>query len=78
MTWEITTEGNLITVTTGELETAVKNLKTGKAAGPGNILAQLLKEVRQKRNKMIAQVFRICINKHTIQKEWKIAHITPF
>ena len=26
---------------------------------------------------MIAQLFTICINKHTIPKEWRIVHITP-
>jgi ribosomal 50S subunit-recycling heat shock protein len=47
MTREITTEGNLITVTTGELGRAVRILKTGKAAGPGNIPAHLLKNVKE-------------------------------
>jgi hypothetical protein len=46
MSREITTEGNLITVTGGELETAVRKVKTGKAAGPGNIPAQMLKNVK--------------------------------
>jgi hypothetical protein len=72
-----TIEGNLITVTTEEVETAVKNLKTGKAAGPGNIPEELLKNAAQKLYKIKAQLFTICINKHTIAKDWKIAHITP-
>ena len=38
ITRETTIEGNLITVTTEEVETAVKKIKTGKAAGPGYIL----------------------------------------
>jgi hypothetical protein len=71
------TEGKLITVTTGEVETAVKNLRAGKAAGPGNIPAELLKNAPLKLLKMIAQLFTICINKHTIPKEWRIVHITP-
>jgi hypothetical protein len=45
-------------VTAGELETAVRKLKTGKAAGPGNIPAQLLENVPQKLCKMIAQVLK--------------------
>jgi len=77
ITRETTIEGKLITVTTEEVETAVKKLRTGKAAGPGNIPTELLKNAHQKLYKMIAQLFTICINKHTIHKEWKTAHITP-
>jgi hypothetical protein len=77
ITRETTIEGNLITVTTEEVETAVKKIKTGKAAGPGNIPAELLKNAPQKLYKIIAQLFTIFINKHTTQKEWKIVHITP-
>ena len=56
ITRETTIEDNLITVTTEEGETAVKILKTGKAAGPGNIPAELLKNAPQKLYKMIAQL----------------------
>jgi hypothetical protein len=49
-------------VTTEEVETAVKKQKTGKAAGPGNIPAESLKNAHQKLYKMIAQLFIICIN----------------
>ena len=63
-------------MTTEEVETAVKKLKIGKAAGPGNITAELLKNAPQKLYKMIAQLFTICVNEHIIPKEWKIAHIT--
>jgi hypothetical protein len=59
------------------VETAVKKLKVGKAAGPGNIPAELLKNAPQKLYKMIAQLFTICVSGHIIHKEWKIAHITP-
>jgi hypothetical protein len=48
----------------------VKNLKTGKAAVPGNIPAELLKNGSQKLYKMIAQLFTICVNE---QKYPKIA-----
>ena len=79
ITKETTIEDKSITVTTGEVETAVKKLKIVKAAGPGNIPAELLKNAPQKLYKMIAQLFTICANEHTriIPKEWKIAHITP-
>jgi hypothetical protein len=77
ITRETTLEGNLITVTTEEVEAAVKKLKTGKAAGPGNIPAELLKNAPQKLYRMTAQLFTTCTNIHTIPKEWKIAHITP-
>jgi hypothetical protein len=77
VTKQTTTDDKSITVTTKGVETAVKKLKIGKAAGPGNISAELLKNALQKLYKMIAQLFTICINEHTIPKEWKIAHITP-
>jgi hypothetical protein len=64
-------------VTIEEVETAVEILETVKAAGPGNIPAELLKNAHQKLCKIIAQLFTIRINKHTIHKEWKISHITP-
>ena len=50
---------------------------TGKAAGQGNIPAEMLKNAPQNLYWMIAQIFTIFINKYTIPKEWKIAHITP-
>ena len=68
ITRETTVEGNLITVTTEEVETAVEKLKTVKTAGPGNIPAELLKNAPQKLYKIMAQLFTICINKHTIPK----------
>jgi len=43
-----TIEEKSITVTTEEVETAVEKLKIGKAVGPGNILAELLKNTPQK------------------------------
>jgi len=49
-------------VTAEEVEIAVKVLKTGKAAGPGNIPAELLKNDPQKLHRMIAQLFTICTN----------------
>jgi hypothetical protein len=76
ITKETTTEDKSITVTTEEAETAVKKLKIGKAAGPGNIPSEFLKNAPQKLYKMIAQLFTICANEHIIPKEWKIAHIT--
>ena len=54
----------------------MKKLKSGKAAGPGNIPAELLKHGPQKLYKMIAQLFTVCINEWIIPKEWKIAHIS--
>jgi len=63
-------------VTTEEVGTAVNKLKAGKAAGPGNIPAELQKNALQKLYKIITQLFTICINEHIIPKEWKIAHIT--
>jgi len=77
ITKETTMEEKLITVTTEEVETAVKKLKIGKAAGQGNIPTELLKNAPQKFYKMTSQLFTICINIHTIPKEWKIAHIIP-
>ncbi len=76
-TRETIIEDKSTTVTTEEVETAVKKLKTGKAAGLGNIPAELLKNAPQKLYKMIAQLFTMCINERIIPKEWKIAHIIP-
>ena len=64
-------------MTTEEVETAVKKLKTGKAAGSGNIPAELLKNAHQKLYEIIAQLFTMCINEWIIPEEWKITHITP-
>jgi hypothetical protein len=74
---ETAIEDKIITVATEEVEAAVKTLKIGRAAGPGNIPAELLKNAYRKLYRMIAQLFTICINEHIIPKEWKIAHITP-
>jgi len=75
-TRETTIKDKSITVITEEVETAVEKLKIGKAARPGYIPAELLKNAPQKLYKMIAQLFTVCINEHIILKEWKIAHIT--
>ena len=64
-------------MTTEEVETAVNELKIGKAAGPGNIPVELLKNASQKFYKIMAQIFTICVNEHITPKEWEIAHITP-
>ena len=64
ITRETIIQGKSITVTTKEVRTAVKKLKAGKAAGPGNIPAELLKNAPQKLYKMTAQLFTICINEH--------------
>jgi len=44
-------------VTTEEVGTAMKKLKADKAAGPGNIPAELLKNTPQKLYKMIVKLF---------------------
>jgi hypothetical protein len=77
ITKETVTEDKLITVTTEGVAAAVKKLKIGKAAGPGNIPAELLKTAPRKLYRLIAQLFTRCINEHIIPKEWKTAHITP-
>jgi len=77
ITRETIIEGKSITVTSAEVETAVKRLKIGKAAGPGNIPAELLQNAPQMHYKMIAQLSTICINEHITPKKWKTAHITP-
>lgn len=70
-------EGKIITITTEQEETAVRKLKSEKAAGPGNIPAKLLKCAPWKLYKMIAQLFITCINGQPIPEKWKIAYITP-
>jgi len=64
ITRETIIEGKSVKVTTEEEGTAGKKLKADKAAGPGNILAELLKNTPQKLYKMIAQLFTICMNEH--------------
>jgi len=54
ITTETTIEGKSITVTTEKVETAVKKLKAGKAAGSGNIPTELLKNAPQMLYKIIA------------------------
>jgi hypothetical protein len=76
ITRETTIEDKSITVTTEEMQTAMAKLKIGKAAGQGNILAELLKNAPQKFYKMITQLITVCINERIIPKEWKIVHIT--
>ena len=79
ITRETTIEGKLrvVTVTSAEVETAVKKIKIDKAAGPGNIPAELLKNGPQKLHKMIAQLFTTVMKEHKKHKEWKTGHITP-
>ena len=55
ITKETTIQDKSITVTTEEVETAVKKLKISKAAGPEIIPAELLKNAPQKLYKMISQ-----------------------
>jgi len=61
---ENTIQDKSVTVTTEEVGTVEKKLKADKAAGPGNIPAELLKNTPQKLYKMLAQLFTICINEH--------------
>ncbi len=66
-----------INITVEEVEKSVKELKSGKAPGPGNIPGELLKNGTPKLMRMIQSLMDKSMNIGDVPNEWKIVHITP-
>ena len=48
-----------------------------KAAGPDNICGMILKSCRKQLSYILATLFQLSINSHTVHRSWKTAKIVP-
>jgi len=67
----IHTAASPIRITTSEVAKACKDLKNGKAPGPGNIPAELIKNGTSKLYQHLTNLFQTCMNGREIPMEWK-------
>lgn len=66
-----------ITVTEDRVKRCIKEMKGGKAPGPGEIPSELIKNGTPKLVRMMTKLINSCINKGDIPEDWKMAYITP-
>ena len=63
-------------ITTQEVSRAVKRMKNRKAAGPGGLQIELIKNAPSGVYEILARIFNKCLQGEEIPQEWKKAHIT--
>ena len=68
--------GNVIEIDNNTVNQTIMRMKTGRAAGPGDILIELLKSGGQKFLEIITILLNKIINGANVPEEWKIAIIT--
>ena len=68
--------GNVIETDSNTIKQAIKRMKNGRAAGPGDIPIELIKSGRQKLLEMITIMLNKIINGKKVPEEWKVAIIT--
>ena len=64
-----------IQLTLKRTEEAIKDLKNVKASGPGEIPAELLKNLTCTLIKLIRKLFEDCINREKSPTEWMKGHL---
>lgn len=72
----ITVDGEPIEITIDMVQKAIKNMKNGKASGPGDVAAEMLKNGTIKLNEMITKLLNKCINENKVPKEWKMGFMS--
>jgi len=68
--------GNVIEIDGNTVEHAIMRMKTGRAAGPGDIPIKLIKSGGQKLLEMIIILLDKIINGEKVPEEWKFATMT--
>ena len=68
--------GNIIEINSNTVKHAVMRMKTGRAAGPGDIPIELINSGGQKLLEMITILLNEIINGEKVPEEWKVAIIT--
>lgn len=77
MTEERTIGINYIEIQEEQVTKAIKEMRNGKAPGPGGIPVELIKNGTPKLYRMITKLMNKCINEGNIPKEWKTGYISP-
>lgn len=70
-------EGDRVQISMEELKAAIRKLKNKRAAGPGGIPSELIKNGTNKLNRIIKILMEKCINGESIPLEWNEGWITP-
>jgi len=68
--------GNVIEIYSNTVKHAIMRLKTGRAAGLGDIPIELIKNGGQKLSEMITILLNKIINEEKVAEEWKVVIIT--
>jgi len=68
--------GNVIEIDNNTVKPTIMRLKTGRAAGPGDIPMEMIKSGGQKLLEMITILLNTIINEEKVPEEWKAAIIT--
>ena len=68
--------GNVIEIDSNAVKQAIRRMKNGTAAGPGDIPIQLIKSGGRKLLEMITILLNKIINGQKVPEEWKVAIIT--
>jgi len=73
---EYTNDQQVTEITTQEVSRAVKGMKNRKAAGPGGLQIELIKNAPSGVYEILARIFNKCLQREEIPQEWNKAHIT--
>ena len=68
--------GNVIEIDSNAVKHTIMRMRTGRAAGPGDIPIELIKSGGKKLLEMITTLLKNILNGEKVPEEWKVAIIT--
>ena len=60
-----------------EVEEAIKNMKVGKAAGPSEIVVEMLKAAGSKSVKILTKICNHVVEEGAMPREWELSTLIP-
>ena len=66
-----------ITVTENDVMMHLSKMKTNKSPGPDKFYPKILKQVKDKITKHLANIFNMSLHEGKVPEDWKLADITP-
>ena len=75
--WKQIVEGPCELISEREVEEAIRNMKVGKAAGPSEIVVEMLKAAGNKGVKIMTKICNHVVREGAMPREWELSTLIP-
>ena len=80
--WDRILEANIVEgpcelISEREVEEAIRNMKVGKAAGPSEIVVEMLKAAGNKDVKIMTKIYNYVVREGAMPREWELSTHIP-